>query len=276
MRTLVNTRFVVPLAAVALAASPARAQEAGPAAASEIVTAASAERAVPADLGTVTLRFTRRGKTPLAAEQRVAAQTDSIRRALQALGIPRDSVVNGSRWYWWNERIRMEVENRNEPIYEVRNGTRFVVGSESRSDTSYDANETLQVRVRDLSAIGRAIDAVLALGVTDISDITFTATNTEAAQREATGEATRRARARAEAIASASGARLGRTLRLSTEGDNAPRRAEMWDLVSLGSSTAPRGAQTVIVAPMVRVAATVTGRWELLGGAAPGASSPAP
>src|SRR6266704_3354444 len=38
---------------------------------------------------------------------RVASRADSLRRALATLGIPRDSLVNRSRWYWWRGRIEV-------------------------------------------------------------------------------------------------------------------------------------------------------------------------
>src|SRR2546425_11420880 len=73
----------------------------------EVRTAATLQRNVQPDLATVTLQFTGDGATPAQAGSRVASRADSLRRALATLGIPRDSLVNRSRWYWWRGRIEV-------------------------------------------------------------------------------------------------------------------------------------------------------------------------
>src|SRR5881396_1565994 len=70
----------------------------------EVRTAATVQRSVQPDLATVTLQFTGEGATPAQAGSRVASRADSLRRALATLGIPRDSLVNRSRWYRSEER----------------------------------------------------------------------------------------------------------------------------------------------------------------------------
>ncbi|MBW3571409.1 MAG: SIMPL domain-containing protein [Gemmatimonadetes bacterium] len=260
IRSVVIAFVFVPLCA---ASAGAQAVEAG--AASEVVSSASAERAVSADLATVTLRFSRTGLTPSAAGRALALKADSIRAALAVLGIPRDSVVNGSRWYWWRGRVELvETEGRREDVYQTdANGNRHLVRQIVHRDTSYRMHEQLEVRIRDVSRVGRVIDAALAVGITDIGEVAFSATNTEAAQREAIRMATERARARAEVIAAAGGGRLGRTLRLSTEGGGeAVRHVPYLGLTTLSAQEAgPGTGATVVVAPVLKVTATVHGRW---------------
>jgi uncharacterized protein YggE len=231
----------------------------------EIATTASAEQRVPADLAMVSVRFSRMGRTPAAAGRALALKADSIRTALAALGVPRDSVVNGSRWYWWRGRIE-QVETPLPPDEIVRTDERGnrTVRQIHRSDTTYRAHEQLQVRVRDVPRVGRVIDALLAQGVVEIGDVAFSATDTEAARREAIREATERARARAQVIAEAGGGRLGRTLRLSTDGSGEVRHFDYLGLVttSMGAEQAPAAGATVVVAPVITVSATVHGRWE--------------
>jgi hypothetical protein len=260
---------ILPALATAIAA-----QTPAAAAPSEIVSAASAERPVRADLATLTLRFSRLGRTPAEAGRNLALKADSLRRALAAVGIARDSVVSGSRWYWWPQRIEMVVtEGRREMVADTGPDGR-VIGSHQvvHPDTSYRSQESLRVRIRDLSRVGQVIDAALAQGVIDISEVEFFATDNETAQREAIREATERARARAEVIASAGGGRLGRTLRLSTEGGGEPSQRVLFGGLTVmamdtaeGQGVAGRG-QTVIVAPVLQVRATVNGRWEFVEG----------
>lgn len=256
------------LVMAALLAGPARAQAGAPAA-PEIVTTASAERRVPADLATVTVRYSRMGRTPAAAGRALALKADSIRAALAAVGVPRDSVVNGSRWYWWHGRIEVvETALPSEDVFGTdAYGNRVLLRQIQHRDTSYRAHEQLQVRVRDISRVGRVIDVLLAQGITDIGDVAFSATNTEEAQREAIRLATERARGRAEVIAAAGGGRLGRTLRLSTEGSGEPvRHVPYFGLVTTGLVTeeAPAAGATVVVAPVLNVSANVHGRWEFV------------
>lgn len=260
------------LVLVPLAAPSVRAQEAQPGLpveAPEILSAASAERSVSADLATVTLRFWRTGATPADAGRALALKSDSVRAALGVLGVPRDSVVSGSRWYWWRGRIEVvETDGRLEDVYSTdAQGNRRLARQIVHRDTSYRAHEQLEVRIRDVSRVGRVIDAVLAQGITDLGDVAFSATDTEAAQREAIRLATERARARAEVIAAAGGGRLGRTLRLSTEGGGEVRHVPYYGIMGLDSAgdAAPAGA-TVVVAPVLKVTASVHGRWAFVEG----------
>jgi uncharacterized protein len=231
----------------------------------EIVTSASAERPVQADLAVVTLRFSRDGVTPVDAGRNLAVAADSVRRALGRLGIAPDSVINSSRWSWWRGRVERVQTNRQIPRWVEAGGSRFRQDS-MVTDTTFRAHEALQVRVRNLERVGSVIDVALALGITDISDVSFSATNTEHEHQHAIRDATTRARARAEAIASAAGSQLGRTLRLSTEGDARPPQSflalEGLTVSAMGGEQRP--GQTVVVAPVLRVTATVHGRWQLV------------
>jgi uncharacterized protein YggE len=273
---MLPARRIIPFACLVLPAlAPATAAQApGATQLSEVVSAASAERPVRADLATLTLRFSRLGRTPAEAGRNLALKADSLRRALAAVGIARDSIVSGSRWYWWPQRIEMVVtEGRREMVADTGADGR-IIGSHQvvHPDTSYRSQESLRVRIRDLSRVGQVIDAALAQGVIDISEVEFFATETETAQREAIREATERARARAEVIASAGGGRLGRTLRLSTEGGGEPSQRVLFGgltVAAMGTAEGQGGAgggQTVIVAPVLQVRATVNGRWEFVEG----------
>src|SRR5688572_19065082 len=74
---------------------------------SEVRTVGMAQRTVRPDLAVVTLEFSAVGANPREAGQRVAARADSLRRALHEIGIPRDSLVSGSRWQWWGGRLEV-------------------------------------------------------------------------------------------------------------------------------------------------------------------------
>ncbi|MBB4634223.1 SIMPL domain-containing protein [Longimicrobium terrae] len=270
MRLLVRPLLMLTLA-LAGTATAASAQEAETlAGVPEIVSSASAEQPVRADLALVTLRFGRVGRTPAEAGRNTALAADSLRRMLRPLGIPADSVISASTWYWWRGRVEAIVANRSVPRW-VEDGRGGGHRSDSTvSDTTFRVSESLQVRIRDLRRVGAVIDAALAAGITDISDVTFSATNTENEQREAIRLATQRARRNAEAIALAGGGRVGRTLRLSTDGNGAAPRSVPYDVLHLEAVTAEDAGgapgSTVVVGPVLRVSATVHGRWQLVEG----------
>jgi uncharacterized protein len=226
----------------------------------EVRTTGTARRSVRPDLATVTFQFSADGKNPRAAGIRVADRADSLRRALAALGIPRDSLISASRWSWW--RGRMEVLPQ-----QMRSVPRTTVGPEGQirdmvQDTLYRAHDAIQVRIRDLAKVGAVLDTAMAHGITDISGVQFSASDVTAAQEEALREATTRARHQAEAIATASGAQLGRILSLSTQADNSDRLS-LSPYASVLDANAGAAA-TIVVQPSIPVSVTVFGRWELI------------
>src|SRR3989442_3974150 len=132
----------------------------------EVRTAATLQRNVQPDLATVTLQFTGDGATPAQAGSRVASRAHSLRRPLGTLGIPRDSLVNRSRWYWW--RGRMETV----PLL-VRYVQRTTPGPDGRirdagQDTVYRAPHAIEGRIRDLTRGGAGLGTAIGRNITDI------------------------------------------------------------------------------------------------------------
>ncbi len=81
-----------------------------PTAAPEIRTSASWSLTVPPDLATINITFTARGRSPRAAGLAAAERANAIRRALIAVGIPKDSLPTGGRWGWWGNRSSMRTD----------------------------------------------------------------------------------------------------------------------------------------------------------------------
>lgn len=233
----------------------------------EVKTAATAERSVAPDLARITFTFQRDGKTRTEAGDRLAAHMDSVRKALVALGIPRDSLFTASSWYWWSGRLQVVpgewrmVPGPNDPPY--RPTVRV-------QDTLFRMTDNIEAHISDLSKVGAVIDAALALRVTTISSIRFSARNTSEAQASALREATQRAREQAQAIAEAGGARLGAVLGFSTERDpggygfyGSPLDQIVVTSASFQGDESSRPG-TEISRPMIPVRVTVYGRWALL------------
>lgn len=209
-------------------------------------------RSVPPNSASMTLTFSVVDSTPARAGARLAIRADSVRRALVAIGIPRDSLITASKWYWWPQRLKLEHGSHCAPLPPPR------VGCQSVQDSLYRATESIEVRVNDLSKVGAAIDAALGLRVFDISPIRFKATDIRDAQDQALREATTRAREQAAILASAGGVKLGRTLSLSTRSNDYTSQL----VLSAGPSS---GNSTEITFPSVPVTVTVYGRWAIQG-----------
>jgi uncharacterized protein YggE len=219
-----------------------------------ISTSATVTRSVRPDLATFTLQFFVVDSTPAAAGERLARRADSLRRALAAAGIPRDSLVTGSRWYWWTGRVEIV------PMQTCVRSPDPRLGCTMLPDTGYRVRESIEVRIRDLSKVGEAIDIALAHGLTDISPIRFSTTDTQSMETELLREATQRARERAEIMATAHGGRLGRVLSLSTQPDYYQRFSPT-EIMATASSA--QGSGTEVTAPSVTLGVTVYGRWRL-------------
>ncbi len=226
----------------------------------QVRTAATAERSVQANLAIVTLQFFSEDTTPAAAGRKLAAKGDSLRRALGTLGIPRDSLVNRSRWYWWRGRIEAVPQ----PVRYIQRDTPTRRYSESVQDTIYRAHETIEVRIRDLGSVGAVLDTVMGRGITQISDVQFSATNVTAAQEDALREATVRARRQADAIATASGMALGAVMSLSSQPGSRYEYGPVMLRGTVAGALSASDAGTVIVQPTIPITATVYGAWELV------------
>lgn len=224
-----------------------------------VQTAATIERSVRPDVAILTLTFSATGRSPTAAGEALASRADSIRRALQTLGIPHDSLISGSRWYWWRGRVEVVVGTAH--LVELPPDPRGMRGARTTVDTSYRATDAIEVHVHDLKRVGAVIDSALAHAITGISPIQFKATDVSEAQEAALREATERARRQAAAIAEASGGKLGRVISLTTERQGYDFSFPGIEAASVNQSAAPG---TEVIEPSVQVRVTVYGKWELV------------
>ncbi len=210
--------------------------------AGEVRASGNATVSVAPDLAIVTIQFSASGKTPALAGRAAAARAAAIRRAIEALGVPRDSMpTKGRAGWWWANRSEMQFRK-------------------DMRDTIYVTNDQFAVRLHDFELIGRVIDTALAEGAQTISNVEFLATNTSAATIAAIKQATAQARAYAAAIAEASGLTLGRAIDLSTDAQPMMFAREA---LSMDMAMAKRADATQVVAPELKVTMTVNGRWEM-------------
>lgn len=258
-----STRWPMRALAIAAIAAPVPtvAQDKPPAP-PQVYTAATVTRSIRPDLAVITVRFSAEGESPIEAGASLALRADSLRRALQSLGIPRDSLISGSQWYWWRGRVEAHPHSKCLPVRLPRpTGPQCDVWN----DTTYTVNDAIEIHIRDLSRVGAVIDSALAHRILDISGVSFRATDLSGVQDEALGEATRRARRQAEAIAAASGATLGRIISLSTQRESAEEPYFIGvTSASFSGGGMNGGAGTTVVQPSLPVSVTVFGKWELV------------
>jgi len=261
LRRIVGLTTVITLLAGQQPRALAAQNPESPAQTPEVRTQATARRAIRPNLATLTVQLSALGVSPREAGGRVAARADSVRRAVQALGIPRDSVwtSNAMGWYWQG---RVDVVAGQQVWHNPPPG---VAGKAYvTQDTAYRARDVLEIRVSDLRKVGPVIDTLLALGITEMTGPRFLATATAEAREGALRDATRLARQQAETMAEASGMRLGSLLTLNS----APEYGEELGIVGATAGgialQARGGPPTSVVEPTVQVSVTVIGRWRVV------------
>jgi uncharacterized protein YggE len=81
-----------------------------------------------------------------------------------------------------------------------------------RTIAAYSANNNVRATITDVDAVGRLIDLAIGAGANRVTNISFSASDTEPARRQALADAVSSARAEAEAIAASLGYGLGAPL----------------------------------------------------------------
>ncbi len=176
------------------------------------------------------------------AAARNATVMDAVVRALRGAGI------QGLRVETFGYNLQPQYAY---PTQESNNRTRVIDG--------YTAVNNVRATVPDVKAAGRVIDAAIGAGANRVSALSFEASNTDAARKEALAAAVQSARAQAEAIATALGRQLGPALEVhGGASDNTPR-----PLSGAVMMRAVEGAPTPIEAADQKVTASVTIRFAL-------------
>lgn len=225
------------------AASPARAEAQGvPGMPPHVAVSASEEVDVAPDRAHLSVSVETRGRTSQLASQDNARIATAILEALQRAGIASAQI----------RTIGLTVS----PEY------RYPEGGGRPTVVGYQARNSVEVEIRNLSRVGSVVDATLAAGATNISGPTFTLANPDSARREALATAVRRAQADAEVMARAAGQKLGVVLELTSGGG---MEQPMFDRgPMLMSARAEGDVQTPVSTGMIKVRATVTMRIQLI------------
>lgn len=180
----------------------------------QIAVTGEGEMALAPDMAVLSLAVTSQAETARAALDANNKAMADVLKAMQAMGIDeRDLQTSG--FSITPQYVYPKRSNEAEPPR--------IVG--------YQVNNSLTVRVRDLTKLGEIIDRSVTLGVNQGGNITFTNDGPDAAVTEARKNAMADALARARTLTQAAGIGLGKILSISEQSFN-PRpvpmaRAEM-------------------------------------------------
>lgn len=168
------------------------------------------------DRGSFSAGVTRRARTAEVARSRAARRANAIVAGQLAIGVPRERIA-----------------------------TESISVSRRRKHRTYQASASLNVRVDGLDLLGRAIDAAVRRGATDVygPDLSFTPALRAQGLRDAEAAALVDARTRAEAAAAAEGQRITGIKSIDLDPSS-----EEFDEFSADSGAGSSGARTPILA----------------------------
>ena len=146
------------------------------------------------------------------------------------------------------------------PVYEDRSQLPPAQQTENRPPriVGYQASNTVSVRARDLSRMGRVIDALVSAGANQVNGPDFALDQPEAALDEARLAAIRSARARAEIYARAAGLHVVRVLSIAESGGYSPQPRPFYAAKAMDMA-----APSPVEAGEVAMNVTVTVQYEL-------------
>ena len=222
------------LALLGAAAAPALLAPAWAAEPHSISMAGHGEAKAAPDLVTINAGVTTNAATAAAALAANTAKMKQVFAALQALNVPRKNIQTSS----------FSVS----PQYS--NGQ----NNEAQRLTGYRVNNQLHVRLEDVAALGKALDALVGAGANQMSGIDFAIDDPAPLLDKARADAVADARARAQTYARAAGVTLGPILSIS-EGGSGPR--PMYRMAAMAAAPVP------VEAGEETVSADVTVVWEI-------------
>lgn len=125
----------------------------------------------------------------------------------------------------------------------------------------YVARNAIEVRIDDMTRVGGVIDAAVAAGATQVTNVQFTLRDMGAAEREALTLASRDALARARAMAEGVGREVAKVLRLDESRANEPvpvmMRMDARQMAAEAAPPTPVAAGDIEVRSQVRLTAVL-------------------
>lgn len=212
---------------------------------SVLTVSGSGEARVAPDEATVRLGVVAQGATARAAQDQVSRTAGAVLDAIRKAGIKDEDIqTSGLSLSPLYSQGRPNQENQAPRI------------------TGYQANNTVTVRVNDLTKVGPVIDAGLGAGANTLDGVEFGLRNDEAARAQALSDAALKARAKAQTLASALGLKLGNVLEVAEGGVSVvPQPYPRYGRVAMMEMSA--APETPVSAGQVGVQASVTIRYRI-------------
>ena len=177
------------------------------------VSAEASAKRVP-DVATISTGVVTQAADANAAMRANAVQMDKVMAAIRAAGIgERDVQTSGI--------------NLNPQYKYVENAPPSIVG--------YQASNTVNVKVRDLSKLGKVLDAFVEQGANQVNGPSFEVDKPDEAYDEARVAALKKAQARADIYAAALGLKVRRIVSISEGGASLPRPMPMMRAMAMDS-----------------------------------------
>lgn len=196
----------------------------------------TADMKVTPDRATIRISVQTKAPTAVAAASANAKKQNAVLDALRKLGLSNDQLSTAD--------YNVNPDYRYEPNKEPQ-----LVG--------YEVTNTVLADIRDISQVGKILDAALGSGANLVSSLEFYASNTEAARSQALSAAIAKARVEAETAAKAAGGSLGGLLELNVGANESfpPPPRPMYRMAADAAASTPinPGQQMLTV--------TVTTRW---------------
>jgi hypothetical protein len=189
------------LTAGGAAPNAVRAQADARFAATTLDLSAEGEVKMPPDTASLSLGVTTAAATAAQALAENAAQMARVMAALKAAGLAGPDIQTS------------QISLAPQYVYEQNQPPRL---------TGYQASNQVSVTERDLSKLGRLVDAVTGAGANNVGDISFGLANPVSAQNEARVRAVKALEDKARLYAAATGYHVGRLVNLSEGGGHQP------------------------------------------------------
>lgn len=189
-----------------------------------------------------------RARVSFAMETRAETADDAAQQNADAMAAVLDALrgagLDGLELETFGYSLRPEYE-----VTDNRRGTRRII--------AYTVLNNVGATVSDVDAVGRVIDTAISAGANRVGGISFYASDTEAARREALAAAVQTARSEAEVIAAALGHRLGAALEVRGGAQRPSPRGmgpEMAMAARVADTPIEAGDQTVTASVSIRFA----------------------
>lgn len=212
--------------------------------------------AVP-DIATISFTIRKEGKTVKIAQDAVAKVEKPALDFLKNTGVEEKDIKTSNasfnqKYEWKNAvcpqpAVKPEAETMMiEPAYYCGEGKQVLIG--------YEAYETITVKIRKTDDVGKIMQGLGGLGVTDLSGPNFVVENEDSLKAEARKKAIDQAKEKAKVLSKDLGVKLGKVMSFSEDGSYPPEMygygggAKMMDSVmnsAVAPAEIPKGENTI-------------------------------